>query len=222
MTSHSASLPLVSLGTSPDYADRMIPALAHAMLPNPTWAVLFGSDLGPNPSVEQRLDRYASVIKDNLNCLGVESSHSHPSSFSPSTSCPATPFILESGNSTTFALIHPPYTHSPPPSPDSDPLPRTAILPTKQHTIWDTHGQNHYHLVLMGRDPRTPKAPGAVRAIMQDLLGRAQESCSPVWLETTSETAKGMYEHFGFEVVGRGVVGGCGVWCVVWYPEGVV
>ncbi|KAF2438212.1 hypothetical protein P171DRAFT_399102 [Karstenula rhodostoma CBS 690.94] len=77
----------------------------------------------------------------------------------------------------------------------------------------------HWHLNIISRDPkRTDK--GAVSAIFEPFLAEAKANNIPVWLESTNAHAKGVYEFFGFKVVGstrigKGIVGSDG-----WAKEG--
>ncbi|KAL1610719.1 hypothetical protein SLS60_002389 [Paraconiothyrium brasiliense] len=67
-------------------------------------------------------------------------------------------------------------------------------------------GRPHWHLNIIARDPeRTDK--GAVTAIFEPFLAEAKAKNVPVWLESTNEHAKGVYEHFGFKVVGQTRIG---------------
>ncbi|KAJ4349333.1 uncharacterized protein N0V89_007947 [Didymosphaeria variabile] len=77
----------------------------------------------------------------------------------------------------------------------------------------------HWHLNIIGRDPeRSDK--GAVTAIFEPFLAEAKAKNIPVWLESTNAHAKGVYEYFGFKVVGqirigKGIAGSDG-----WVKEG--
>ena len=50
-------------------------------------------------------------------------------------------------------------------------------------------------------------SPGAVTAIFEPILAEAKAKNIPVWLESTNAHAKGIYEHFGFKVVGEARIG---------------
>ena len=56
---------------------------------------------------------------------------------------------------------------------------------------------------------------GAIRALFEPYLQKAQEAGLPVWLESTNEHARDVYTHFGFKVmqevlIGQGTLDGNG------------
>lgn len=64
-----------------------------------------------------------------------------------------------------------------------------------------------YHLWILGRDPDTPAAPGAISAVVKPFLRRAKEEGFAVWLEATTKYAMAIYEHYGFVVVEELTIG---------------
>ena len=90
---------------------------------------------------------------------------------------------------------------------------------------------------MLGRDvdADTKEQQEGVRAVMEPMLEMAGREGVPVWLEASTEKAKGDFEMMGFRVaeevrVGRGRVdergwpkeGGGGVrcWAMIWEGEG--
>ncbi|KAK0105193.1 hypothetical protein ONS95_004412 [Cadophora gregata] len=76
--------------------------------------------------------------------------------------------------------------------------------------------QKCWQLTLMARDPlRTSK--GAVRAIIEPYVKRAEEERVPIWCVAGNEHARDVYAYFGFKVV-RIVYSGpdrVQTWCMV-------
>ena len=82
--------------------------------------------------------------------------------------------------------------------------------------------QKCWQLSLMARDPiRTSK--GAVRAIIEPYVKRAQEERVPIWCVAGNERARDVYSYFGFKVVEVVHSGPEQVqtWCMVcnWLPK---
>ena len=111
-------------------------------------------------------------------------------------------------------------------------------LPNQQHLIderrWDeVKLKPFWHLSFLARNPSTshagplhephvhatPAVPGAISAVIVPFLQRAREEGVQAWLEATEPHAVAIYEHFGFRVcervvVGRGMCDGRGWPCV--------
>ncbi|KAH7020902.1 uncharacterized protein B0I36DRAFT_26618 [Microdochium trichocladiopsis] len=70
------------------------------------------------------------------------------------------------------------------------------------------HDGKFWQMSLVARDPTREYLPGAVRAVIAPLM---DEVCSaqtpggaaPIWLVAGGQKARDMYEHFGFQEVGR-------------------
>jgi hypothetical protein len=79
-------------------------------------------------------------------------------------------------------------------------------------------GQKYWHLSLMAREPGRNEQ-GAVRALIEVFVKKAQEEGLPVWLEAGNERARDVYAWCGgFRVVGIvdsgvGKVDERGMWC---------
>ncbi len=78
-----------------------------------------------------------------------------------------------------------------------------------------------WHLSFLARDPeRRGGGKGAVSAVVRPFLERARAEAVPAWLESVDVHAVEVYEHYGFRVcekmvMGEGVVGADG-----WPQEG--
>jgi ribosomal protein S18 acetylase RimI-like enzyme len=73
----------------------------------------------------------------------------------------------------------------------------------------------HYYLGVIGADPRL-HGRGIGRQLLHafcELSARDPRS-DGVYLETASASSVGFYEHAGFEVTGRGVLGSATLWCM--------
>ena len=71
----------------------------------------------------------------------------------------------------------------------------------------------YWHLSLMSRDPLKPYVPGVVRAVLEPALDAARRDGEKVWLESSTERSRDVYQHAGFRVVGE-------MWCGVGQVDG--
>ena len=68
--------------------------------------------------------------------------------------------------------------------------------------------QKFWHLSMMARDPLVqPPVKGAVRAVIEPYLRRAEEDGLPVWLEAASARARDVYAYMGFETLEQANIG---------------
>jgi ribosomal protein S18 acetylase RimI-like enzyme len=72
----------------------------------------------------------------------------------------------------------------------------------------------HWHLSYLARDP-SRLGKGAVSAVVRPFLERAKEDGVPAWLASVDLHSKHVYEHYGFRVcekliVGQGIAGADG------------
>lgn len=58
-----------------------------------------------------------------------------------------------------------------------------------------------YHLGFLARNPKVPVVQGAIAAVLQPWLKRAENEGVPVWLEATYPRAVELYERYGFRLV---------------------
>jgi ribosomal protein S18 acetylase RimI-like enzyme len=69
------------------------------------------------------------------------------------------------------------------------------------------HAQEpHWYLLVVGVDPDC-QGRGLGTALIQEGLGRADQTGSPCYLETSDERNVRLYERFGFNVVGTALLG---------------
>jgi hypothetical protein len=208
-------VPQMTVGTSDAYNDKMSMVLSHAMLPSPNWQtfVTEGEDgIGLAASEKDLLQAYQSIIEQYL-------SHAARSGA----------FIAEAGGFSACASWWPPGSHDPP----KDPVvvegtePQGETLRASSHReiekvrfehVWSRYGQGYWYLGLLGRDPRKPAVPGAVRAVLKPFVDQAAADGKPIWLTTTSRHAREIYLHFGWEVVSVVNCHGHSQWCMMLYP----
>jgi ribosomal protein S18 acetylase RimI-like enzyme len=67
-------------------------------------------------------------------------------------------------------------------------------------------GRKYWYLNVIARNPDSDVS-GVARALIQPYLEKAAEEGLPAYLEATNEHAKNVYEHMGFKVVERVLVG---------------
>jgi hypothetical protein len=208
-------LPKMTVGTSNEYIEEMAEVVSHAMLPNAIWLRylnegIFGID--SNVSDEQLPQAYHSIVKEFL---------------APGMAAGA--FIAEAGNFSACASWWPPGSHPPPTDlTQFDEQERQGkamsaafgrgIKKIQNELIYSKYGQDFWHLGLLGRDPRRPGVPGAVRAVLQPFIDQAAAEGMPIWLATTNERAKNIYLHFGWQVVGLVTFQDLRQWCMILYP----
>lgn len=65
----------------------------------------------------------------------------------------------------------------------------------------------HYHLGFLGRNPDIPSVPGAISALVKPFLDQARQEGVPAWLEATDAYAVSIYEHYGFRLVKKVIIG---------------
>jgi hypothetical protein len=220
-------LPKMTVGTSEGYIEKMASVVSHAMLPSVIWALFFGSGtVGTNSdawSDEERLQAYHSTVKQFL---------------LPRAGTGA--FIAEAGDFSACASWWPPGSHQQPKDlPPQEDLHESLeqqrqegkgpskllaafereIQKVKTELIWSRYGQEFWHLALLARDPRKkPALRGAVRAVLQPFIHQAAAEGKSIWLTTTSEHARDIYLHFGWQVVRTVTVEGHNQWCMILFP----
>ena len=63
-------------------------------------------------------------------------------------------------------------------------------------------GAKYWHLSMMVRDPDVqPPVKGAVRAVIEPYMRRAEEDGLPIWIEAGSPRARDVYGYLGFELL---------------------
>jgi hypothetical protein len=63
-------------------------------------------------------------------------------------------------------------------------------------------GANYWHLSMMVRDPDVqPPVKGAVRAVIEPFMRKAEEDGLPIWIEAGSARARDVYGYLGFELL---------------------
>ena len=217
ISKRDSPLPKMTVGTSEEYIEKTASVVSHAMLPSVIWALFFGRGTGGTGSDawsdEERLQTYHSIVKQFL---------------LPRAGSGA--FIAEAGDFSACASWWPPGSHQPPKDvKDLDGLERQEgtllvafereIQKVKTELISSRYGQEFWHLALLGRDPRKkPALRGAVRAVLQPFIDQAAAEGKPIWLTTTSEHARDIYLHFGWQVVRTVTVEGHHQWCMILYP----
>ena len=77
-----------------------------------------------------------------------------------------------------------------------------------------------WHLGFLARNPDKPVVPGAIRAVLQPFIDKAQAAELPCWLEATNPRAVKVYERFGFKVVEELVFGRGKINAEGWPEEG--
>ncbi|KEF60187.1 uncharacterized protein A1O9_05037 [Exophiala aquamarina CBS 119918] len=211
-------LPKVTIGASEEYNEKTASIVSHAMLPSAMWALFFkdGPDgIGLDAPDEETLPVYNSVVKQFL---------------APGAALGA--FVTEAGDFAACASWWPPGSHTPPDDLNHNeadehehdqPSEETSLMAAfgrevgkiHRELIWSRYGQHYWHLGLLARDPRRPAVPGAVRAVLQPVIDQAAAERQPIWLVTTSEHARDVYLHFGWQVVRVVTVRGHVQWCMI-------
>lgn len=211
-------LPKMTVGTSEEYNEKTASIVSHAMLPSAMWTLFFKdgtNGIGVDASEEQTLRVYHSIAKEFL---------------APGATLGA--FIAEAGDFAACASWWPPGSHTPPKDLNNElegldrPPEETSLMAgferevDKIHheLVWSRYGQDYWHLGLLARDPRKPVVPGAVRAVLEPFINQAAAERKPIWLVTTSEHARDIYLHFGWQVVRVVTVEGHVQWCMMMYP----
>lgn len=208
-------VPKMTVGTSEEYFERTAVVLSHAMLPNVLWRLFFPADtdsIGADGSSEKVLQTYHSIVKEYL---------------LPGTASGA--FIAEASDSAACAAWWPPGSHQPPKQRKNDDQAereRTSLMATfeqeiekvKTELIWSRYGQEYWLLGLLARDPRKKAVPGVVTAVLQPFIDQAAAGGQPIWLSTTSEHARDIYLHFGWQMVRVVTLQGHSQWCMILYP----
>ena len=214
-TNSKRLLPSVTVSSSSEYLEKTTAVISHAMLPSAIWRVFMSQGVHavkPNAPDEEYLHAYQKLIREFL-AAGAGSDA----------------FIAEAGDFSACASWWPPGCHHPPKETAYfDDLEREGhvvragfdrqIEKIRIEEIWSKYGQEYWYLGLLGRDPRKPAVPGAVRAVLQPVIEKATEQGKPIWLTTTNKDTRDMYLHFGWVVVG--VASSCGFdqWCMILYP----
>lgn len=209
-------LPRITVSTSEEYIERAASVLSHAMLSNELWSHFFlreGIDgTSIDASREKVLQVYHSLVKQFL-IPGAQSGA----------------FVAEAGDFSTCASWWPPGSHQPPQALEHfDELERQGktlraafgreIEKTKIELIWSSYGQEYWDLVVIARDPRKPALLGAVTAVLQPFIDQAATEGKPIWLVTSNEHARDIYQHFGWQVVKTVTFQGYNQWCMILYP----
>ena len=209
-------VPKMTIGTSDEYIEKTASLVSHAMLPNVIWRLFFSREEtdGMSSAVSQgnRLQVYHSVVKQFL-LSGIVSGA----------------FIAEAGDFSACASWWPPGSHQPPKDVrglvENERQGETLsaafereIENVKANQIWSRCGQDFWHLGLLARDPRNTAVAGAVRAVLLPFINKAAVESRPIWLATTSEHARDIYLHYGWQVVAQVTIQGHTQWCMIRYP----
>ncbi|TVY80743.1 Uncharacterized protein LSUE1_G002553 [Lachnellula suecica] len=124
--------------------------------------------------------------------------------------------LVEAGDWAAVALWVPPDVKIPPPNLNGNLSPLIVEYFQKFSEAKKRHlrDRDYWYLNLLGRHPER-KDPGAIRALFQPFLLKAEEAGLPTWVEATNDHARDVYIHFGFKVVeevkiGEGSVDGTG------------
>ena len=182
----------ITVDSSLEYLNRMADVVARAFVNNPNWRVMFPS------SDEERIERYKQVVRHQIG---------------PSLESGA--FIVEAVDFTACAAWFPPGSHN---APRGDQPDWNEIDKARHKHIWSKYGQDHWSLMLIARDPARENVPGIVSAIMRPFMQRATQEGRPIWLSTTSEHAKNIYLHYGWQVVHTAFDQGKSTWAMVLHP----
>lgn len=196
-------LPKTTESSSAEYIDKMASIGAYAMLPNPQWRLWF------NTTDENRHQTYYSAIKELMGHQVEQGG-----------------FIMEAGDFAACASWQPPGSHTPPGETLTFGNSDTPAVSSEENEsnqffreqIWSKYGQEFWRLLLIARDPNKPSVPGAVRALIQPIIERAAADGKPIYLATSSEHAKDMYLHFGWQVLTMEVKNGHPGWSMILYP----
>lgn len=209
-------LPKITVSTSEEYIEKACSVMSRAMLPNELWSHFFlkegiyGMSIGV--SEEKVLQSYHSLVKQFLT-PGARSGA----------------FIAEAGDFSACASWWPPGSHEPPKDLEHfDELERQGkplraafgreIEKIRIEQIWSSYGQEYWDLVLLARDPTKPVLIGAVTAVLQPFIDQAAAGGKPIWLVTSNEHARDIYQHFGWQVVKTVTFQGHNQWCMILYP----
>jgi len=213
-----AELPTITTGTSEEYQEKTAWIVSHAMVPNAMWALFFKdgtNGIGLDAPEEQTLRVYYSIVKEHL-APGIVSGA----------------FITEAGDFAACAVWWPPGSHARPKELNNEVQGQEepSLLAAferegdqiKRELVWSKYGQDYWHLGLLARDPRKPVVAGAVRAVLQPVVDQAAAERKPIWLVTTSEHARDIYQHYGWQVVRVVTIRGHLQWCMMLYPPAEV
>lgn len=205
-----------TVGTSEEFIDKLSWACSHAMLPNRFWRLFSreGSDeVGPDTRTDDELvQQYHGFLKQYL-LSGVERGA----------------FVLEAADFAACASWWPPGSHKPPKdvgkSDEEEQQVKTVgsffareTDKVRAELIWARYGQDYWHLILIGRDPRKEAVSGAVRAILRPVIKKAAEEEIPIWLVTSSSHARDIYLHYGWQMVKMISFQNIDQWCMILYP----
>lgn len=188
----------VTVSSSPEYAQRLIAHVARSFLTSP---ILIGlitevDDIKQPPFTPFTFERRVK--------------HFESGSITPSARNGAV--IAEADNWTAAALWKPPgFTggmdaplfHNPPPLLKE--FMRKAAAARAKY-LDPEFQERHWQLGYLARDPSKP-GKGAVSAVMRPFLERAKEDGVPAWLESVDLHAVQVYEHYGFRVCEKMIIG---------------
>jgi ribosomal protein S18 acetylase RimI-like enzyme len=200
ITSISIShLPTVTVSSTPEYARRLIGHCARSFSTNPaiTSIVAEVNDIKQPPFAPLT---HAQLLK-----------HFESGSILPSAENGA--LIAEAEDWAAAALWEPPgFTDGGLAAPEyRNPRPVLKDFISKADAARAKHlspeyQQKHWHLSFLARDP-SKKGEGAVSAVIRPFLERAKEDGVPAWLESVGLHAAEVYEHYGFKVCEKMIVG---------------
>jgi ribosomal protein S18 acetylase RimI-like enzyme len=200
ITSISIShLPTVTVSSTPEYARRLIEHCARSFPMNPTITSIVAEvdDIKQPP--------FAPLTYQRL------SKHFESGSILPSAENGA--LIAEADDWTAAALWEPPgFTDGGLAAPEyRDPRPVlkdfiAKAAATRAKYLGSEYEQRHWHLSFLARDP-SKTGEGAVSAVVRPFLERAKEDGVPAWLESVDLHGVEVYEHYGFKVCEKMIVG---------------
>lgn len=201
-TTSSSTMNLkVTEGTSDAYYEQAATAMSHALWDNPVWRIWIPA------SDEDRISKYYAMIKDYL------------------VNSPEGTVVTEAEEFSACSAWLPPGPHSALKIPDELDVSESAVADREAHRVFTEQvgskfGQNFYRLIILARDPRRAYVPGAVRAVLQPLIDRADAENAAIWLSTTNGHAKDLYLHFGFNVLATIDFKDYETWSMARFPAG--
>jgi hypothetical protein len=198
---------------------RIAEVASHAFLPNSSWKILH-SEGPPDSALPQ------TGVSDSVRQQHYQTSIL--SQFTPSLNRGG--FIIEAADFGVVALWAPPGAARPIRTAEQlDQMEREGkVLGALRARLTDEarvqfvdtkYGQDYYALALLASDTRRDKVQRGVRAVLMPVIERAGREGRVIWLLTSSVHAKGIYEHFGWQMVRQIRVGEFVEWCMILYPD---
>ncbi|ERF73128.1 hypothetical protein EPUS_09126 [Endocarpon pusillum Z07020] len=187
-----------TVSSSPEYAQRLIAHVARSFLTSP---ILIGL-----------ITEVDDIKQPPFTPFTFERRVKHFESGSIISSARNGALIAEADNWTAASLWQPPgFTGGMDAPRYHNPLPLLKEFITKAAAVRAKYldpefRERYWHLSYLARDP-SKISKGAVSAVMRPFLQRAEEDGVPAWLISVDLHAVQVYEHYGFRVCEKIIIG---------------